>query len=135
MVEIIKEGIEDTITAFGVLEIAHDFQAPPDLPETSFDNICGADSFTDYLREVKDRDQLMEVFFEAGDGFGDELLPCHLPVPEAPGGHSRRFGIHDLSRLSGALGLISFRAEFGHIAKLMNPAELMCHRRINLLNG
>ena len=85
-VKIIEDGVDDAITAFGVLEVSHHLQPPSDFPETAFDNVGGANHLADFLWELKDRDQPVKVLLQTADRFGYLALPSFLPDSELSGG-------------------------------------------------
>jgi len=45
-VEVVEDGIDDTVAALGVLKVAHHLQPSSDLPETSFNDVGGTDHLT-----------------------------------------------------------------------------------------
>lgn len=84
-VEVIEDGIGNAVTASGVLETVHDLQSSSDFAEASFDDIGGTDHLAQFPGKLKERDQLVEVFLKATDGFGDLLLPSPPPSPKLTG--------------------------------------------------
>ena len=86
-VEVVEDGIDDTVTASGVLEVSHDLQSSSDFPEASFDNVGGTDHLADTLGEVKDRNQPVKIFLQTIDRSGDLVLPSFLPDSELSGGY------------------------------------------------
>ena len=119
VVEIVEESIDHTVTAFRVLEVPHDLQAASYFPKRAFNNIGGPDHLAEFLREVKDRNQLVEIFLQAVDGIGDCCLPSFFPCPELFGRHGGGFGVHDSGGLANTIRAIPFGAVFGHIAQFI----------------
>ena len=78
-IKVVKDGIGNSVAAFGVLEIAHHFQSPSHLSEAALDDVGGADHSANLLGELKDRYQLVKVFLQAVDSFGGLALPLFFP--------------------------------------------------------
>ena len=134
-IEVVEDGVDDAITASGVLEVSHHLQPPSDFPETAFDNVGGANHLANFLWELKDRNQPVKVILQTVDRFGDLVLPFFFPGPEPLGGGSRGFSIHDPSGLADTFVAVSLGTVPGHIAQLVHPAELMFNQGVNLLDS
>ena len=134
MIKVSEHGIDDSVTTAAVLEVSHDFESSPDLSERAFDDIGSSDHLADLDRELKHRNQFVEISLQAGHRFGNELLPAPFPNPEAISGNTTGGCRHDLDGLTDTVAAIPFVTIQRQVAEFVDPAELMFDMGINRLD-
>ena len=69
-VQVRKEGVNDALTTGIVGKVAHGSLPPSHFPKGPFNDVGRANDLADRRWEGEDGEQLVEVAFQTGDGFG-----------------------------------------------------------------
>ena len=122
VIEVESKAEDHSVTAFCVLEVAHNLKASPQLSKATLDSIGGADGLMEFWGELKEVYEFVKVALQTGNCFGDSIFPAPLPHSEKLGCYTAAFGIHNPGRLFGAGLPIPSGTVLGHIPQLVHPA-------------